>query len=88
MGFLNERHGMMLVGRTPPGTCPVCAVNHPLNNPTTVTALPISTSSTTSMAAGRRGRMPWSIAPMKLKPTGKKPSKLVASRSTNELFWL
>lgn len=28
MGFLNDRHGMMLVGRTPPGTCPICAVNH------------------------------------------------------------
>lgn len=33
MGFLNERHGMMLVGRTPPGTCPVCAVNHPPEQP-------------------------------------------------------
>ena len=28
MGFLKERHGAMLVGRTPPGTCPMCAVNH------------------------------------------------------------
>lgn len=28
MGFLKERHGAMLVGRTPPGTCPMCAVKH------------------------------------------------------------
>ena len=28
MSFLKERHGMMLVGRTPPGTCPMCAVKH------------------------------------------------------------
>lgn len=28
MGFLNDRHGMMLVGRTSPGTCPMCAVKH------------------------------------------------------------
>ena len=33
MGFLNERHGMMLVGKTPPGTCPLCAVNHPPEQP-------------------------------------------------------
>lgn len=28
MGFLEEKHGMMMIGRTPPGTCPMCAVKH------------------------------------------------------------
>ena len=28
MGFLMERHGMMMPGKTPPGTCPECAVAH------------------------------------------------------------
>lgn len=28
MGYLNERHGMTILGRTPPGTCPMCAVKH------------------------------------------------------------
>ena len=33
MGFLKDRHGIMLVGQTPPGTCPMCAVNHPPEQP-------------------------------------------------------
>ena len=33
MGFLNDRHGMMLMGRTPPGTCPMCAVKHDPEQP-------------------------------------------------------
>ena len=28
MGYLKERHGCTLLGRTPPGTCPTCAVKH------------------------------------------------------------
>ena len=28
MGMLQERYGMALLGRTPDGTCPLCAVNH------------------------------------------------------------
>lgn len=28
MGYLKERHGCELLGRTPPGTCPMCAVKH------------------------------------------------------------
>lgn len=28
MGFLEEKHGMMMIGNTPPGTCPMCAVKH------------------------------------------------------------
>ena len=33
MGFLNDRHGMMLMGRTPPGTCPMCAIKHDPEQP-------------------------------------------------------
>lgn len=33
MGYLNDRHGMMLLGRTPPGTCPMCAVKHDPGQP-------------------------------------------------------
>lgn len=33
MGYLNERHGMTLFGRTPPGTCPLCAVAHEPGQP-------------------------------------------------------
>ena len=28
MGFLQEKHGIMMLGRTPEGTCPMCAVKH------------------------------------------------------------
>lgn len=28
MGFLKERHGAVLLGKTPDGTCPMCAVKH------------------------------------------------------------
>ncbi len=28
MGHLKEKHGMTLLGNTPPGTCPMCAVTH------------------------------------------------------------
>lgn len=33
MGFLKKRHGCSLFGRTPPGTCPECAVKHDPNLP-------------------------------------------------------
>lgn len=28
MGFLKEKHGVMLLGKTKPGVCPECAVEH------------------------------------------------------------
>jgi len=28
MGHLQEKHGMTLLGNTPPGTCPMCATAH------------------------------------------------------------
>ena len=28
MGYLKDRHGFMMLGTTPPGTCPICAVKH------------------------------------------------------------
>lgn len=28
MGFLQERFGMSIIGKTPPGTCPMCAAKH------------------------------------------------------------
>ena len=28
MGHLREKHGMILLGKTPPGTCAMCAVVH------------------------------------------------------------
>lgn len=28
MGYLQQRHGMMMLGKTPEGTCPECAVAH------------------------------------------------------------
>lgn len=28
MGYLKERHGMMMLGKPPEGTCPMCAVAH------------------------------------------------------------
>ena len=28
MGYLNERHGMNIIGATPEGTCPLCASKH------------------------------------------------------------
>lgn len=32
-GFLKQRHGMTLIGRTPEGTCPECAVKHDPKQP-------------------------------------------------------
>ena len=28
MGYLNDRHGMMMIGKTPEGSCPTCAYKH------------------------------------------------------------
>ena len=28
MGYLRDKHGITLLGKTPPGTCPECAVAH------------------------------------------------------------
>ena len=33
MGYLQEHYGMTLLGRTPPGTCPMCGVKHPAEQP-------------------------------------------------------
>lgn len=33
MGYLKERHGMTMIGRTPEGTCPECAVKHDPDQP-------------------------------------------------------
>ena len=33
MGYLKEIHGMTLLGRTPEGTCPECAVKHDPEQP-------------------------------------------------------
>lgn len=33
MGFLKERHGMMMLGKTPEGTCPECALMHDPEQP-------------------------------------------------------
>lgn len=28
MGYLKDKHGVILMDKTPPGTCPMCAVKH------------------------------------------------------------
>lgn len=33
MGFLNDKHGVTLLGQTPPGTCPICATKHEPEQP-------------------------------------------------------
>ena len=33
MGYLKDKHGFTLIGRTPKGTCPVCAVRHNPDQP-------------------------------------------------------
>lgn len=33
MGFLKEKHGMTMLGKTPEGTCPICAVKHDPEQP-------------------------------------------------------
>ena len=33
MGFLNERHGLTMLGKTPDGTCPMCSVKHDPEQP-------------------------------------------------------
>lgn len=33
MGYLNDKHGMTMIGATPPGTCPECAVAHTPEQP-------------------------------------------------------
>ena len=33
MGFLQEKHGIVMLGLTPEGTCPMCAVKHDPRQP-------------------------------------------------------
>ena len=33
MGYLKEKHGMMMIGHVPEGTCPECAVAHDPEQP-------------------------------------------------------
>lgn len=33
MGYLKDKHGFILLGKTPPGTCPECAVKHDPSQP-------------------------------------------------------
>ena len=33
MGYLQDRHGATMIGGTPPGTCPECAVAHAPEQP-------------------------------------------------------
>lgn len=33
MGYLKERFGMTMLGKTPPGACPECAVKHDPDQP-------------------------------------------------------
>lgn len=33
MGHLQDKHGVILLGKTPPGTCPECAVKHDPSQP-------------------------------------------------------
>lgn len=33
MGYLKERHGMLMIGHVPEGTCPECAVAHDPEQP-------------------------------------------------------
>lgn len=33
MGYLRELHNVIMLGETPPGTCPMCAVKHDPEQP-------------------------------------------------------
>ena len=33
MGYLKDKHGFVMLGKTPPGTCPECAVKHDPSQP-------------------------------------------------------
>lgn len=33
MGYLQDRHGIIMPGKTPEGTCPMCATKHDPNLP-------------------------------------------------------
>ena len=33
MGYLQDKHGVTLLGKTPEGTCPICAVAHDKDMP-------------------------------------------------------
>ena len=33
MGYLKDRHGFIMLGKTPPGACPACAVKHDPSQP-------------------------------------------------------
>lgn len=39
MGYLKEKYGMMMLGSTPPGTCPMCAVAHDSEQPHNIQSL-------------------------------------------------
>ena len=33
MGYLHDKHGVTMMGNTPPGTCPMCAIKHDPEQP-------------------------------------------------------
>lgn len=33
MGYLKERYGMVMIGKTPEGTCPLCGAKHDSEQP-------------------------------------------------------
>ena len=33
MGYLQERFGLMMIGKTPEGTCPMCGIKHAPEQP-------------------------------------------------------
>lgn len=61
MGYLEERHGMMMIGKTPEGTCPICATKHTSDQPHNRDSLAYQYNFYDSTGAGQRGQMLWNI---------------------------
>lgn len=65
MGYLKERHGMMMLGKPPEGTCPMCAVAHDPALPHNRDSLAYQYKFYDEMDVGQRGVTLWLIVQRK-----------------------
>ena len=74
MGYLKDRHGMMMLDNVPPDTCPECAVVHDPQQPHNRDSLYYQYKIFTMRNGmfGRPGQMRWHIAHPKSRQCGRK----------------
>lgn len=70
MGYLQERHGMTMLGRVPEGTCEMCATVHDPGMHTINRVCHINTIFTMKMVGGPLGKMQWFTVSLRFRRRG------------------